>query len=390
MSTLLAQSKSSILPQKGLRPILGKGLDVLENLNNAVEAAPRLAEFKRLRGTNYDSKMKALYEANDVTVNFNKYGNLSKEIDSVIPYFNAAIQGLDKTGRTLLNPKTAPIVATKAFAAITIPSIIDFAVNHKNPDYQKLSNYIKDNNIVIPKGDGTFYKIPVPRELGVIFHSGVTRVLRKWVDKDPKAFDDFASTLWNNFKPPLRTIAAPVFDVRANKNFMDAPIVPGDLQGVSPQYQYDSKTSELSKKLGSLFGSSPKNSDYLIKSYSGVLGELGLPLMTKGTSVGETLKQQVTADPVFSNDIQSKFYDTKTKLDQAHNDFTKQGVKSKNLNEQIRTIFNKKSLEMGKVRKQMKEIQNDTSIPDNERLKKLRDLQEQINQIAESGNQLSR
>jgi hypothetical protein len=387
---LLAQSKRSILPQKGVKPLLGKGLGALENLNNAVEAAPRLAEFKRFAGDSYDSKMKALYESNDVTVNFNRYGNVAKDVDSIIPYFNAAIQGLDKARRTLLNPKMLPSVATKAFAAITIPSIIDFAVNHNNPDYQKLSNYIKDNNIVLPKGDGTFYKIPVPRELGPIFHGGVTRTLRAWIDKDPKAFEGFATNFITNFLPPTRTIAAPFSDVRANKNFAGAPIVPGDLQGVSPKYQYDGKTSELSKKLGSLFGVSPKQSDYLIKSYSGVLGELGLPLLTKGASTGEVLKQQVTADPVFSNDIQSKFYDTKTKLDQAHNDLTKQGVKSQNLNETLRKVFNKKSLEMGKVRRQMKDVQNDTSIPDNERLKKLRDLQEQINQIAESGNQLSR
>jgi hypothetical protein len=79
---LLAQSKRSILPQKGVKPLLGKGLGALENLNNAVEAAPRLAEFKRFAGDSYDSKMKALYESNDVTVNFNRYGNVAKDVDS--------------------------------------------------------------------------------------------------------------------------------------------------------------------------------------------------------------------------------------------------------------------------------------------------------------------
>jgi hypothetical protein len=171
---------------------------------------------------------------------------------------------------------------------------------------------------------------------------------------------------------------------------MDAPIIPGDLENVSPQYQYDSKTSELSKKIGSIFGVSPMKTDYLIKSYGGIIGELGLPLMTKNTSVGETLKQKVTADPVFSNDIQRKFYDTKTKFDQAYNDFNKQGVKSENLNETLRKMFNKKSLEMGKIRKQIKEIQSDGSLTSNERLQKIRVLQEKINQIAASANEIAR
>jgi hypothetical protein len=398
-ANLLAQSKRSILSREkglwvGTKHYGGKVLGALENLNNAVEAAPRLAEFKRIAGDSYDSKMKALYEANDVTVNFNKYGNVAKEIDSVIPYFNAAVQGLDKTWRTFISPSATAAEKTaagvKAFASVTIPSIIMFSINHDDPNYQKVSNYIKDTNFLIPKGDGTFIKIPKPRELGVVFGSDVERVLRMWADQDPNAFKDFTTTIWDNFKPPVRTIAAPFFDLRANKNFMDAPIIPGDLEGVSRQYQYDSKTSELSKKLGSLFGVSPMNSDYIIKSYGGVLGELGLPLMTKNNSVGQTLKQKVTVDPVFSNDIQKSFYDTKTKLDQAYNNLNKQGVRTENLNESLRKMLNKKSLDMGKIRKRIKEVQVDNSLSSDERLKQIRVLQEQINQIAAIGNQIAR
>jgi predicted nucleic acid-binding Zn-ribbon protein len=131
-------------------------------------------------------------------------------------------------------------------------------------------------------------------------------------------------------------------------------------------------------------------SDYIIKSYGGVLGELGLPLATKNNSVGQTLKQKVTVDPVFSNDIQKDFYDTKTKLDQAYNDLNKQGVRTENLNESLRKMFNKKSMDMGKIRKRIKEIQVDSSLSSDERLKQIRALQEQINQIAASGNQIAR
>jgi len=380
---LLAQSKASILPQKGIKPLLHKGLGAIENLNNAVESAPRLAEFKRIaKNGDYDSKMKALYEANDVTVNFNKYGNISKDIDAIVPYFNAAIQSIDKAGRMFSNPKTAPLAVGKAFAAITIPSILDFAVNHNNPDYQKLSNYIKDNNIVIPKGDGTFYKIPVPVELGPLFHSGVTRVLRSWVDQDPKAFDKFANNIVDTFLPPRRTIAAPFSDIRSNKNYMGAPIVPGDLQSLSPRYQYDAQTSEPAKAFGNILNVSPKQIDYLAKSYGGVIGELGLPLATKNGSIGQTLLQKITADPVYSNDILSNFYDQKTKLDQAHTDLTKQGVTSSDLNEGLRKQLDAQATQIGKIRKQTKQVQNDPSLTPQERLKRLRQLQELMNQIA--------
>jgi hypothetical protein len=396
---LLAQSKRSILPrEKGVlnttKHLWGKGLGALENLNNAVEAAPRLAEFKRFNGNSYDSKMKALYEANDVTVNFNKYGNATKEVDAVIPYLNAAVQGLDKTARAFFSPsasaaeKTA--AALKAFTAITIPSILMYNINHNDPNYQKLSNYIKDNNLLIPNGDGTFTKIPKPRELGVVFGSDVERVLRAWQDKDPKAFQDFGTYVKDMFAPPTRTVLAPISDIRANKNFMDAPIVPGDLQGMSPKYQYDAQTSEVSKAIGNVLNQSPKNIDYLMRSFGGVLGELGIPLATKNASIGNTLKQKVTADPVFSNDLQRNFYDTKTKLDQAYNDYSKQGIQSNNLNDDLRKIFNKKSLAMGDIRKEIKQVQNDSSLSASERLAKIRLLQDQINQIAGDTNMLAR
>jgi hypothetical protein len=392
---LLAQSKQSILPQKGLKPLLHKGLGALENLNNAVEAAPRLAEFKRFsKNGDYDSKMKALYEANDVTVNFNKYGNTSKEVDALIPYFNAAVQGLDKTWRSLISPKTPAseriAAGVKAFTAITIPTILMYQVNHNDPNYQKVSNYVKDTKILIPKGDGTFYKIPKPRELGVLFGTDVERTLKMWQDQDPNGFKDFGTYIMEMFAPPVRTIAAPVFDIRANKNFMDAPIISGDLQGLSPQYQYDSKTSELSKKLGSVLKVSPKNIDYLIQSYGGVLGELGIPATTKNTTIGDTLKQKVTVDPVFSNDYQRDFYNTKTKLDQAHADLTKQGIKNPNLNEPLRKQFDKMNRAMSDIRKEIKKIQNDPTLTPSQRQQQIRILQEQINQIAGNGNQLAR
>ncbi|GIN88712.1 hypothetical protein J6TS2_50980 [Heyndrickxia sporothermodurans] len=386
---LLAQSKRSILPQKkGVRTLPAKGLAALENFNNILESAPRLGEFKRLtkNDKSYDAKMKGLFEANDITVNFNKRGNVTKEVDAFIPYLNAAVQGLDKFGRSF---KSNPIATTvKGFTAITIPTVVLYAINHNDPNYQKVSNRIKDNNFLIPNGDGTFTKIPKPMEMGTLFGSGVERVLRKMKDDDPKAFEDFSKTVIDNFVPPRRTVLHPAFvDTVANKNFMDAPIVPGDLQNLSPRYQYDAKTSEVSKKVGDILNISPKKLDYLIQSYTGVIGELGVPATTKNGTIKnnliDTLKQKVTTDPVFSNDLLTKFYEKKEKLDTAQADYSKQGIKSKNLNDELRKDFNQTSKAIGETRKEIKSIQADTSLTPEERQKAIKDLQKRINMLAE-------
>ncbi|WP_147554122.1 LPD38 domain-containing protein [Bacillus testis] len=380
---LLAQSKRSLLPQKGIRPLLGKGVGAIENLNNAVEAAPRLGEFKRFvkQDPSYNGKIKGLYEANDVTVNFNRHGNFAKEVDAFVPYLNAALQGLDKTVRVV---KDNPIKSTvKAFTAVTIPSIALYAINHKDPDYNELSSHIKDNNFLIPNGDGTFTKIPKPRELGPIFGADVERALRMWNDQDPQAFDNFAETFIANFFPPTRTIAAPIGDIRANKNFMDAPIVPADLEALSPEYQYDSKTSEIAKELGKLTNKSPKQIDYLFKSYGGVLAELGIPATTKGATIRDTLKQKVTADPVFSNDRAKEFYDLKEKLDRAYADLNKLGVESSDYDDEMRKELNARQKEMSDYRKEIKAVQNDDSIDRNEKQRQIRKLQQFINELSD-------
>jgi predicted SPOUT superfamily RNA methylase MTH1 len=179
-------------------------------------------------------------------------------------------------------------------------------------------------------------------------------------------------------------------DTVANKNFMGAPIVPGDLENLPPQYQYDAKTSEVSKAIGKLFNVSPMKSDYLIKSYGGVLGELGIPATTKDTTIKDTLKQKVTADPVFSNDILRNFYDKKTELDQAHAALSKQGVSTPQLNEALRKQFSSINTQVSKVRKQIKQTQSDQNLTPQQRLDKIRQLQERMNQMALQANQLAR
>jgi hypothetical protein len=403
---LLAQSKNKILNRKTTIPgLVKKGVQTvyhgIENFNNALETAPRLAEYKRITqagGNDLESKIKALFEANDVTVNFNRYGDIGKQLDAIFPYMNAALQGLDKFVRAY---KDNPVKATvKSFAAVTIPTIVLYAINHDNPDYQKLSNYVKDNYFLIPMGNGKFFKIPKSREIGLPFGSLVERVLRQWQDKDPEGFRDFANTVINTYAPPgiasatndimqheipnplKDTIAGPFSDLAANKDFANRPIVPGDLQKLSPQNQYDQNTSEIAKKLGQITGFSPKQLDFLAKSYLGGVAQFGIPANTKGKSVWDTLVGLVTADPAYSNDISRYFYDAKTKYDQQKADAQRQGTVSDTIG--LDKYLNAVSNNIAKLRKQMNEIQNSSSLSDSQKQDQLRQLQIQINDLQNS------
>lgn len=399
---LLAQTKEKLLPSNGLKQsakrVLSKPFHILENMNNAVESAPRLAEFKRTQNGTYDSKIQALYNANDVTTNFNKFGNYTKQADQLFPYLNAAVQGLDQLGRMFKENKTATL--TKATATLTMPAIALYFMNHNDPNYNQVSNFTKDNYFLIPKGDGTFFKVAKPRELGMVFSTGVERVLRAFADHDPKAFQDFGNNFLQNFLPPGAsgavsgfgqkgltgvptgmlgdTIAGPIQSLASNKDFANRDIVPRDLAQLSPRLQYDAKTSEPAKFIGNLLNSSPKQLDYLVKSYGGVLGQLGVPLTTKGGSLGDTLKQQITADPTFSNDISRNFYDQKSKADMAKADAKSQGDAPP---DNMSAYYDRLSTKFSKIRQQQKRIQNDDSLSKSEKQRKIKELQQMLNEL---------
>jgi len=381
----LAESKARLLPGYAIKHPFSTALGGLERFNNSIETAPRLGEYKRLsKPGDYSSKVKGIFESNDVTTNFNKFGNVVREADSIFPYLNAAWQGIDKLVRTFKdNPIQAP---AKALVAVTIPTILLYQLNHTNPAYQQLSDYIKDNNFLLPKGDGsTFLKIPKPREIGVLFGSSVERVMRQWQDGDPDAFNRFMETVKTNFTPPTRSIIAPLSDIRSNKNFIDAPIVSGAVSRLSPQYQYDEKTSEPAKYLGKLLNQSPQQIDYLAKSYLGGIAQLGIPATTKNGSIGGTLLKQVTADPAFSNDIMGDFYNTKNKIDTSLSDSTAMNDKSLEIGKKYKPIFTKVNSQLGGIRKQIDKVQAGP-LPSNEKEASIRVLQTKMLTLAKSAN----
>jgi hypothetical protein len=316
--------KTSIIKKIITSPIRG-----IEKFNNLTETAPRLAEFNRVLKKTGDVT-KALYASNELTVNFARGGNYTKAADKVVPYLNAGVQGLDKFFRGFKDPKTALQTIVKSGIAITTPTVALYMVNKDNPNYRALDNRTKDSYYLIPQDDGTFIKIPKSRELGVLFSSLFERVSRQLKGQED-AFKGFGNTVATSFSPanPIESnfFSPATWNLATNKDFAGRAIVP---QGMlmdkrSPYLQYDDKTSVIAKSIGELSkdvpglpgGLSPKQIDYLIKSYSGVIGQYGIPLVTPGGSPSKALKTQFIADPTFSNQATTDFFDKFDKVSAA-------------------------------------------------------------------------
>lgn len=319
-----AQTAAKKLNQKGFHP-----LKAIENFNNITETAPRLAEFNRVFDKTGDVQQ-ALDAANNVTVNFARGGNLTKQAEAFVPYLNAGVQGLDRFFKAFKDPRTALMTLAKGGIMITAPEIILYLINRDREEYKQLDNRTKDMYYLIPTGD-TFIKIPKARELGVLFGSLFQRIMRT-IDGDQDSFKGFGNTLATSFAPtnPLENnILSPAFmNIPKNKDFAGRNIVP---QGMimdkrSPYLQYDERTSELAKMIGALAneiapgGISPKHIDYLIDAYTGIIGDILLPAATKGGNILKPITSQFTADPLYSNQTIQDFYELYDKAQQRATD----------------------------------------------------------------------
>jgi hypothetical protein len=384
------------LTKKNLNPISG-----IEKINNITETAPRLAEFNRIFERTGDVQ-KALDAANNVTVNFARGGNATKAAEPFIPYLNAGVQGLDRFFKAFKDPKTAAATLLKGGIAITAPEIALYMLNKDNPNYQALDNRTKDTYFLIPKEDGTFWKIPKSRELGVLFGSLFQRVMRA-NDGDKEAFKGFGSSLATGFAPanPIdNNIAAPIYNLKSNKDFAGRSIVPQGMvmDNRSLYLQYDERTTEIAKAIGAYStkvidgGLSPKQIDFLIKSYTGVIGQLGMPLATKGASPTKAITTQFTSDPLYSNQALQDFYENYDKLQRSATDKNiveqlptngKKNIVTKE--EALRNKFSKASAAISDINKEIKAIEASSAI---DKETKIRALRQKILDIAIELNKL--
>ena len=307
-------------------------LEAIEAFSDVIETAPRLAEYTRQRKRGVDIRHSVL-AADEVSVNFKRKGQMSPQLDAVYPYFNASVQGISKMIRfAKSNPKafwTKHITTSLLLAALVI-GWNKFFMDDED-EYEKLSNYMKNNYYCFSVGDGKFVRIAKAKELAVL-ESLIERTYEAGVLGNDQAFGDFANYTALQFLPPgVPTPEDPlapvsdmigvgtVVDLAANKNFSGAPIVPSQYQELEPYAQYNDKTSWFAKAFGQAMGLSPMQIDYVISDNLGIIGNLNKALGANDKDWSLGILNKATADNAYSTDVLNNFYDTLEELEMRAN-----------------------------------------------------------------------
>ena len=263
-------------------------LEPLRYPGEVSELSTRLGEFKssiKQHGTSKEGLEKAAYNARSITIDFARAGIHGRALNMVSAFFNANVQGADKTVETLrLHPlKTISFLGTLGILEAIIN--YDWENGKEDADIAEVNRAQRNLNYVFKVGD-TIYRVPKEQQIGIVstLFSQMTTATLDAMNKNER--DDFmrnaASAFANEFdmNPMPNALAVPI-ELWANKSFFfNRSIVPAAAENVLPEYQYTQKTTELTKfissKLGGWVGKentfSPAKAEYLVRGWTGGVG----------------------------------------------------------------------------------------------------------------------
>lgn len=428
--------------------IKGKLQDALDWYNqqgNRFENANRLALYDKLRKEG-KTHLEAAFQARDL-MDFSMQGQFRavKVISTVVPFFNARLQGLYKLGRDGISPTSRliyntvtgkPVEASDKIkgqrfmtisGAVMLASLLLYGMYKDDEDFRRREDWDRDNFWWFKIGD-TAFRIPKPFEIGAL-GTLAERTYEQISDDGVEGkvfFNRLNSILMDTFSlNPIPQMIKPMIDLYSNKDsFTGAPIESAGMERLSAQERVTDRTSGVAKALGGISqgmhkvltfnpdaqGFSPIQVDYAIKAYLGWAGstaaataDLAVEPFTEGTKVRkpviDTLAMGfIKTEPETASKFMSQFYETNARVQSALADmrhYAELGDSEKVgkiLKEQgddiaLAKLYDKTTKQLAEIRKQMRLIEQSKDIDTEDKRAEMNRLRILMSKIAENVEQ---
>ena len=379
-------------------------LEVMRNISDATESATKIGEFRAALRSGA-TPQEAAYRARDL-MDFARSGNSVKEVNKVVAFLNANIQGKSKMIRAIKEDPAK--VSVKLFATMALPSIGAYAATHYLAnDTQKATikdapDWLKDSFWLVPvPGTNTVARMPKPFE-GAAVSNTLERFMSYVANKDKDAFDGFIkATVSEQSIPVMLSGAMPIIEGMTNYSFFrQAPIIPQREKYLLPKDQYDIYTSEVSKLLAGGVSkilpesnfASPRIMDNTIKGATAGLGTYALDATDKVLGKNKPAKNvsQLPGIKAFTVNENSTgkavnfVYDEFDKLSKERTSYRADNPKAKNKfsKEAQFKFLNNASDEISAISKEIRLIQNDKDMTPKEKREKINMLSQKRNDVA--------
>ena len=269
----------------------------IKESGDAIEKLGKLAAFNHALREGMNPRQAASF-LQRTGVNAGRSGYLADVINTVIPFFNPAIQGTYNLAKLM---KREPTEAMRRIMWSTVaPATILYAYNRKYSSYDDIPDFEKRLNFIIMMGesngtdsDGNKRKVPhyikIPKGHGQIpFASTIERMFSIGEQKYPQTTKAFMTDMAGQLSPimDVSDLIPPgvkqMIELASNHDFFRKTDIvkeysyPGGKSAksadIEPRYQYNSSTSEVAKALGDLMNWSPMQVDHWLQL--GVLSDL--------------------------------------------------------------------------------------------------------------------
>jgi hypothetical protein len=225
------------------RRLARMALEFVDDYNDIIENAVRLSVFQAAREGGVPTQ-KAASIAKNITVNFNRKGNMTPSVNALYMFFNASLQGTARLAQAVTTSKTARIavggIAVMGFMMDMLNRMVagDDDETKRNrydliPEFEKSHNWIFMN----PIRPGEYVKVPLPLGPHVFHNAG--RLLSDAINrKDSRNASEYgwsmASIFLDAFSPMGQaasvsqliapSVLDPVVQAAENKSFTGAPV----------------------------------------------------------------------------------------------------------------------------------------------------------------------
>lgn len=298
----------------------------LSDYNDTMENAVRLSAYKVALDKGL-SKERAASLAKNLTVNFNRKGELAQQVGALYAFFNASVQGTDRLLQTLRGPQGKKIIG----GGLLLGSIQALSLAMMGYDDNEPSEFVKERNLVIPFPNGQYFAIPMPLGLHVIPNIGrITTEMVLTGGKDAsKKVANALGVLLDAFNPvgnaglSMQTFSPtgldPVAAIIENRDNFGRPIAREDrATNPTPGYTRSRDTASfLSKEISyflnlasggtkyqkGLVSPTPDQLDYLVGQITGGVGR-------EAQKVEQTVTSLVTGEelPSYKVPLVGRFY----------------------------------------------------------------------------------
>jgi hypothetical protein len=300
----IVQRELGKLDRGNIRKVVDAVFQWLSDYNDAMENAVRLSAFKVALEEGM-SEERAASLAKNLTVNFNRKGQQTANVNALFAFFNASVQGsarmadalVDRTpkGKYKLSSTGKKIIAGGLMIGVAQAALLAMA----GFDDDEPPEFLKNKNLIIPTGGGNYLIVPMP--LGLNVFPNVGRLMTEFMFSDKKDAGKLGASLFgvvlDAFNPLgssglaqtiSPTILDPLVGIATNRDAFGRPIAREDrATNPTPGYMRNRESaSAFSKGMsyainymtgGGAYGigaASPTADqiDYLIGQYTGGVG----------------------------------------------------------------------------------------------------------------------